>query len=49
MEVDKSKLTLEQLAKLKALYEYENPTPRNRAERRLQNKKSKFRNKSVGG
>lgn len=47
VEVDKSKPTLEQLAKLKALYEYENPTPRNRAERRLQNKKSKFRNKSV--
>lgn len=48
IEVDRPKPTLEQLAKLKALYEYENPIPRNRAERRLQNKR-KFRNKSIGG
>lgn len=37
----KTEFTEEQLAKLKALHEYENPKPRNRAERRLQEKRNR--------
>lgn len=37
----------ERLAKLKALYEAENPEPRNRAERRAQAKKNKYRRNNL--
>lgn len=40
-EYKKSELTEEQLAKLKAVMEYENPKPRNRAERRKQERQNK--------
>lgn len=43
MEYTETNLTEEQRLKLQALYEVENPKPRNRAERRLQAKRQRKR------
>lgn len=47
LKLTRTEFTEEQLAKLKALQEYENPIPRNRAERRLQEKRNKRKSKLV--
>lgn len=41
LKFTRTEFTEEQLAKMKALQEYENPKPRNRAERRRQEKQAK--------
>lgn len=47
LKLTRTEFTEGQLAKLKALQECENPKPRNRAERRLQEKQNKKKNKLV--
>lgn len=47
LKLTRTEFTKEQLTKLKELQEYENPTPRNRAERRLQEKRNKKKSKLV--
>lgn len=41
IKLTRTEFTEEQLAKLKALQEYENPKTRNRAERRMQEKQAR--------
>lgn len=47
VKLTRTEFTKEQLAKLKALQECENPKPRNREERRLQEKQNKKNKKIV--
>ena len=44
-ELTQTELTEEQLERLKRMREYENPKPRNRAERRMQAKQKRKKNR----